>query len=77
MKVHLLEKGIESFLETELSKLTDNWYYPHSIVNHFHGIWDHLPERGLKATYEQALYSDISNRCGSGMGIVQRKSCYN
>jgi hypothetical protein len=62
MKVHLLQNIIHAFTESQLAQSNTDWYWPHSIVGHFHQEWQHLPDLNLKDTYDQCLKSDISNR---------------
>jgi len=62
MKVHLLQKAIADFTQLQLHTNQVEWYLPHSLVNRFHSEWQQLPEKGLRATYEHCLRSEISNR---------------
>lgn len=60
MKVHLLEKGIDSFLDWALSAADDGWHFPHAIVGHFHTHWAALSGASLYDRYDQSLRSTIS-----------------
>lgn len=62
MKVHLLEALIDEFLTTQLKIPDTAWYFPHSIVNHFHQVWYTREEIGLQEKYDLALRSEISQR---------------
>lgn len=62
MKVHLLQKAIRHFIDSQLRSNQVDWYFPHSLVHRFHSEWKKLPDRGLRETYDQALRSDISQR---------------
>lgn len=62
MKLHLLQKLIDDFLTTRLKPNDTSWYYPHSIVDHFHKHWHAITELDLKEKYALALRSDISQR---------------
>ena len=66
MKVHLLEQQIQSFLSSAIQSNSIDWQLPHSIVHRFHQQWKQLPEKGLKAVYDDALRSDISSRWWKG-----------
>jgi len=62
MKVHLLEKTIEGFITGQIrDKLTD-WYYPHSMVGHFHDHWSAPQQVTLKEMYDECLRSEHSQR---------------
>ena len=59
MKLHLLQNLIDVFLASREDPNDTSWYYPHSIVAHFHKQWNLITESELNA---QALKSDISQR---------------
>lgn len=62
MKLHLLQKLIDDFLTTRLKPNDTSWYYPHSIVDHFHKHWHTITDIDLKEKYNHALRSEISQR---------------
>ena len=62
MKVHLLEAMIGNFLNDRLNPNDTGWYFPHSLVDHFHRVWHGSDISGLSEKYDQALRSDISQR---------------
>lgn len=62
MKLHLLESLIEHFFDTHVKVNDASWYYPHSIVDHFHKNWIWESSLGLKEKYDLSLKSEISQR---------------
>ena len=62
MKVHLLEKGIEGFIAEQLASGDEAWYFPHSLVGHFHETWYSLAQMSLADRYTKCLTSSISQR---------------
>ncbi|MEO5906877.1 MAG: hypothetical protein ABIQ11_09130 [Saprospiraceae bacterium] len=62
MKLHLLQKLIDDFLLKRLHPNDTSWYFPHSIVDHFHKQWKAGNDLDLKEKYNQSLRSDISQR---------------
>ncbi len=66
MKLHLLENIIETFLVRETKSQSIDWHFPHSLVSHFHQHWKTPDPSTLKATYEQCLRSEISQRWWKG-----------
>ena len=62
MKLHLLENLIDRFISSGLKSDDTDWYFTHSIVDHFHKTWFALSSLGLKEQYDQSLRSDISQR---------------
>ena len=66
MKVHLLEQHIDSFLAQQIQASDTGWFFPHTLVHRFHTQWQSLSDKGLKATYDECLRSDISSRWWKG-----------
>ncbi len=62
MKVHLLQQAIRHFIDSQVQSDQVDWYFPHSLVYHFQTEWQKLPDLGLRATFDQCLRSDISQR---------------
>jgi hypothetical protein len=62
MKLHLLESLIDRFLEYQVRSGHTAWYLPHSIVHHFHEVWNRDDNLSLAERYSLALKSDISQR---------------
>lgn len=62
MKVHLLEKGIEDFVAGQLAYGDEAWYFPHSIVGHFHDTWYNQASMPLADRFSQCLTSNLSQR---------------
>ena len=62
MKLHLLEELISQFIASQLNAETTAWYYPHSMVNHFHLSWKTPDQASIKEMYDQCLRSDYSQR---------------
>ena len=62
MKLHLLEKAIDSFIERELKADAIDWYFPHALVNQFQSNWTFPEESSLKARYDKCLQSEFSQR---------------
>lgn len=62
MKVHLLEVMIDKFLSNQLQSRETHWYFPHSLVDHFHNNWNFNTALSLRERYDNALKSDISLR---------------
>ncbi len=62
MKLHLLEDIIHQFIIAQLDSMETEWYYPHSLVGHFHQSWNLQSERTLKEKYKHSLRSEISQR---------------
>lgn len=62
MKLHLLQAGITRFIESQLTHSSTEWYYPHSLVSHFHKQWYGHPDLPLKERYDLSLRSEISQR---------------
>jgi hypothetical protein len=62
MKVHLLQAGITAFIREEGIQPNDHWYFPHSLVTHFHKAWFALADQPLAERYAQSLRSEISQR---------------
>ena len=62
MKVPLLEKMIDQFVETQSAPREDAWYYPHSMVGHFQEHWGAITAAGLRQMYDDALRSQVTQR---------------
>jgi hypothetical protein len=62
MKVHLMEAAVREFIGEQLSTPTEGWYFPHSIVDHFHTCWYADVQGSLSDKYDRALRSEISQR---------------
>lgn len=62
MKLHQLQNVIDQFLTHELQNDHSNWYFPHTIVSHFHAIWTDKGIEKLRDRYDKALKSEISQR---------------
>lgn len=62
MKLHLLEALINDFITDQLTTNGVDWYYPHSMVEHFHVCWRPPDVNSLLVTYEQCLKSDYTQR---------------
>lgn len=66
MKLHQLQNVIDQFLEHELQQDQTDWYFPHSIVGHFHTTWNDPQNDRLRDRYDKALKSEISQRWWKG-----------
>src|SRR4030095_10887104 len=62
MKLHLLEGLIDQFILYELKEDPIDWYFPHSLVDHFHQTWSAPDPNHLKNIYDQSLRSEYSQR---------------
>jgi hypothetical protein len=62
MKLHLLEKAIDSFIASALRTDSIDWYYPHTMVSEFHTHWSTPTQQSLKEIYDHCLRSEISQR---------------
>jgi hypothetical protein len=58
----LLESWIDHFITRQLEAGQDDWYYPHSMMDHFHKNWNLVDVNQLASTYDTCLWSDISQR---------------
>lgn len=62
MKLHLLEQGIDSFLQLALQDRTEPWVYPHSLVAQFHRHWGTPDPVSLADRYQECLQSRHAQR---------------
>lgn len=62
MKVHLLEKAIDHYIDAGLKPDAVDWYYPHAMVGDFHSHWSAPYPTDLSAIYDSSLRSEYSQR---------------
>lgn len=73
MKLHLLEALIAAFLEAQIKSNATDWYFPHTIVSHFHSTWVSPSDLVLKDRYDRALKSEISQSWWKGVHYRPRE----
>lgn len=62
MKVPLLEKIIDQFVQAQSVPHADAWHYPHAMVGHFQDHWGEIHMATLRQMYDDALRSQITQR---------------
>lgn len=62
MRVPQLQERIRKWLDFTLGTKDTSWYFPHSLVSHFHQAWAEGEEQPLQMKLDSALKSSISQR---------------